>query len=59
MRYMAATLQRIMTFSKKTTKSNWPLPYEELIHIAHEIRSDDRQRLPSRQSVRRIHAIEN
>ena len=59
MRYMAATLQRIKTFSRKTTKSNWPLSYEELIDIAHDIRSETRQRLPSRQNVRRIPAVEN
>lgn len=59
MRYMAATLQRIKTFSRKTTKSNWPLSYEELIEIAHDIRSETRQRLPSRQNIRRIPAVEN
>ena len=58
MRYMAATLQRIKTFSRKQQKK-WPLSYEELIDIAHDIRSETRQRLPSRQNVRRIPAVEN
>lgn len=48
MRYMAAKLQRLRTFLTSPPEKNWPLCYDELLGIAENIRSEERERPHSR-----------
>jgi hypothetical protein len=52
MRYLAAKFQRVGTFLTSPPEKNWPLSYEQLLAIAEKIRSEDRVRPKSRETVK-------
>jgi MoaA/NifB/PqqE/SkfB family radical SAM enzyme len=57
MRYMAAKLQRVGTFLTSPPVKNWPLSYEELLTIAENIRTEDRDRPKSRANIKKIEIV--
>jgi MoaA/NifB/PqqE/SkfB family radical SAM enzyme len=57
MRYMAAKLQRVGTFLTSPPVKNWPLSYEDLLTIAENIRSEDRDRPKSRANIKKIEIV--
>jgi MoaA/NifB/PqqE/SkfB family radical SAM enzyme len=57
MRYMAAKLQRIGTFLTSPPVKNWPLSYEQLLTLAENIRSEDRDRPKSRANIKKIEIV--
>jgi hypothetical protein len=59
MRYMAAKLQRVGTFLTSPPEKNWPLSYEQLLTLAEEIRSEERERPKSRANTSKIIEIVN
>jgi MoaA/NifB/PqqE/SkfB family radical SAM enzyme len=57
MRYMAAKLQRVGTFLTAPPEKKWPLSYEQLLDLAAKIRTEERERPPSRAISKRIEIV--
>lgn len=57
MRYMAAKLQRVGTFLTSPPEKKWPLSYEQLLELATKIRTEERERPPSRAISKRIEIV--